>query len=283
MDVITSIKEMQRRADRLRRDGKVIAFVPTMGYLHEGHLSLMREGRRRGDCLVVSIFVNPLQFGPAEDFAQYPRDLKRDLRLMEGIGVDICFTPTTAEMYPDGFQTSVEVERVTKNLCGISRPGHFRGVATVVTKLFNIVKPHLAIFGEKDYQQLITIKQMARDLNMDIEIIGMPTVREADGLAMSSRNTYLSPKERKEATALYRSLMKARELFLQGERNSLAILNQVRSIIEAESSVIIDYAKICDPHTLEDIEVIKAEALVALAVKIGKTRLIDNIVLKKEE
>jgi pantoate--beta-alanine ligase len=242
----------------------------------------MRQGRKRGDCLVISIFVNPTQFGPAEDFDRYPRDLKQDLRLAQGVGVDIVFTPSVQEIYPDGFQTYVEVERVTQNLCGISRPRHFRGVTTVVAKLFNIVKPHLAFFGQKDYQQLIAIKQMVKDLNMDIEVIGMPTIRETDGLAMSSRNTYLNPKKRKEAARLYRSLLKGKDLFALGERNAAIILQEVRRIIEEDKAAVIDYIKICDAHTLEDIEEIKGEAVIALAVKMGKTRLIDNIILKEE-
>jgi len=282
METITTVKEMQRRSEQLRREGKKIAFVPTMGYLHEGHLSLMREGRKRGNILLISIFVNPTQFGPGEDYDRYPRDMKRDLALVQGVGVDICFNPSAQEMYPDGFQTAVEVEGVTKNLCGISRPGHFRGVTTVVAKLFNIVKPHLAFFGQKDYQQLIAIKRMVEDLDMDIELIGMPTIRETDGLAMSSRNAYLDPEQRKEATSLYRALLKGKELYHQGERSTAVILNHVRGIIEEGKSAAIDYAKICDAHTLEDIEEIKGEAVIAVAVKIGKTRLIDNIILKEE-
>ncbi|OGP85501.1 MAG: pantoate--beta-alanine ligase [Deltaproteobacteria bacterium RBG_16_54_11] len=282
MEIIVQTKEMQRRAEQRRREGMIIAFVPTMGYLHEGHLSLMREGRKRGDCLVASIFVNPTQFGPAEDYNRYPRDLKQDLKLIQRVGVDICFTPSVAEMYPDGFQTFVEVERVTQSLCGISRPHHFRGVTSVVAKLFNIVKPHLAFFGQKDYQQLIAIKRMVKDLNMDIEVVGMPTIREPDGLAMSSRNAFLNQKKRKEAARLYRSLVKGKELFAQGERSAATILQEVRRIIEEEKSADIDYVKICDAHTLEDIEEIKGEAIIALAVKMGKTRLIDNIILKEE-
>jgi len=282
MEIIVQAKEMQRHSEQRRREGMTISFVPTMGYLHKGHLSLMREGRKRGDCLVASIFVNPTQFGPAEDYDRYPRDLKQDLKLVQGVGVDICFTPTVADMYPDGFQTFVEVERVTQNLCGSARPGHFRGVTSVVAKLFNIVKPHLAFFGQKDYQQLIAIKRMGKDLNMDIEVIGMPTIREPDGLAMSSRNAFLNPKKRKEAARLYRSLLKGKELYAQGARSAAAILQEVRSIIEEDKSADIDYVKICDAHTLEDIEEIKGEAIIALAVKMGKTRLIDNIILKEE-
>jgi pantoate--beta-alanine ligase len=283
MEIIVQATEMQQRSEQYRREGMTIAFVPTMGYLHNGHLSLMREGRKRGEVLVISIFVNPTQFGPGEDYDRYPRDMKRDLKLVQEVGVDICFTPSTREMYPDGFQTAVEVQQVTKNLCGISRPHHFRGVTTVVAKLFNIVKPHLAFFGQKDYQQLIAIKRMIKDLNMDIEVIGLPTIREVDGLAMSSRNAYLSPKQRKEALSLYRALVKAEELFGRGERNAAMLLREIRGTIEEEgNSVKIDYAKICDADTLEDIEEIKAKAIIALAVSIGKTRLIDNIILKEE-
>jgi pantoate--beta-alanine ligase len=282
MEVIATVKEMQRRSEQLRQEGRAIAFVPTMGYLHEGHLALMREGKDRGDALIISIFVNPTQFGPEEDYERYPRDMQQDLKLAQKVGVDIVFTPSAHEMYPDGFQTYVEAERVTQNLCGISRPGHFRGVTTVVAKLFNIVKPHLALFGQKDYQQLVTIKRMVEDLNMDIEVIGIPTVRERDGLAMSSRNTYLSPKKRKEAARLYRALRKGEDLFRQGEKNTASILTTVRGIIEEAKPTAIDYIKICDAHTLEDIEEIKGEAIIALAVQIGKTRLIDNLILKEE-
>jgi pantoate--beta-alanine ligase len=282
MEVIATVKEMQRRSEQLRQEAKTIAFVPTMGYLHEGHLALMRDGKNRGDTLIISIFVNPTQFGPKEDYEKYPRDMQRDLKLAQKVGVDIVFTPSAHEMYPDNFQTHVEVERVTQHLCGISRPGHFRGVTTIVAKLFNIVKPHLALFGQKDYQQLVTIKRMVEDLNMDIEIIGVPTVRERDGLAMSSRNTYLSPKKRKEAAKLYRALREGEELFRQSERNAAVILTTVREIIEEAKPTTIDYIKICDAHTLEDIEEIKNEAIIAVAVQIGKTRLIDNIILKEE-
>jgi len=280
MEVIKSPSEMQQRASAWRREGKVIAFVPTMGYFHEGHLSLMREGRKRGDVLVVSIFVNPTQFGPGEDFDRYPRDMERDLRMAEEVGVDVIFAPTVEEMYPEGYQTYVEVEKVTQHLCGLSRPGHFRGVTTVVTKLFNIVKPHVALFGQKDYQQLITIERMVKDLNMDVEIVGMPTVREEDGLAASSRNVYLSPEERKAALSLYRSLRRAEELFSEGVRESQRILEEVKGVLEAEPLVKIDYVHVCDPETLEDIEgPIGERALVAVAAKVGTTRLIDNTLL----
>jgi len=279
MDIITGIKEMQDFSRRARGEGKIIAFVPTMGYLHQGHVSLMEEGKRRGDVLVMSIFVNPTQFGAGEDYERYPRDLERDQRLAQGAGVDVLFAPTVAEMYPQGYQSYLDVEEVTRHLCGLSRPTHFRGVTTVVCKLFNIVKPHLAIFGEKDFQQLVTIRRMVVDLNLEVEIVGMPTYREEDGLAMSSRNQYLSPDERKAALCLSRSLRKAQELFERGERNAERMVKEVRKIIETEKLATIDYVKICDSNTLKDLEYIDQEAVVALAVKIGKTRLIDNTVL----
>ncbi len=277
MEVIFSPQEMQRFSEERRGEGKNIAFVPTMGFLHRGHLSLMEEGRRRGDILVVSIFVNPTQFGEREDYEEYPRDLERDERLAGECGVDIIFVPSVSEMYPPNCQTFVSVEKVTKNLCGISRPTHFRGVTTVVTKLFNIVKPHIAIFGKKDFQQLVAIQRMVKDLNFDIEIIDMPTVREEDGLAMSSRNSYLNPEERKAALCLFSSLKRAEELFEGGERNAKRIVEEARRVIEKEPLAAIDYVKICDAETLEDLSEIDRKALLALAVKIGKTRLIDNL------
>jgi len=280
VQTVTSIKEMQSFSDRVRREGKTIALVPTMGFLHPGHLSLMEEGRQRGDILVISIFVNPNQFGVGEDYRDYPRDMEKDQKLAKEVGVDVIFAPTVAEMYPLGCQTYVTVEKVTKNLCGISRPTHFRGVTTVVCKLFTIVKPHVAIFGEKDFQQLVTIRQMTSDLNLDVEIVGMSIYREEDGLAMSSRNKYLNPDERKAALCLFNSLKKALALFEQGERNAGEIVREVKKVIEAEKLAQIDYVKICDAKTIEDIEQIDREAVLALAVKIGKARLIDNVVLK---
>jgi pantoate--beta-alanine ligase len=280
MEVIKTIKEMKERASQTRGAGKIITFVPTMGYFHEGHLSLMREGRRRGDLLVVSLFVNPTQFAPHEDFKSYPRDFDRDRRMAEEVGVDIIFAPATREMYPPDHQTIVRVEKVTQNLCGKSRPIHFQGVTTVVMMLFEIVMPHVAIFGEKDYQQLITVQQMVRDLHMSVEVVGMPTVREADGLAMSSRNTYLLPEERKAALSLYRSLQKAKELLQQGERKADRILHEMKGILQSEPLVRIDYVQICDAYTLQDIDRIEGDAVVALAAYLGKTRLIDNLVFR---
>jgi pantoate--beta-alanine ligase len=238
----------------------------------------MREGRQRGDCLAISIYVNPTQFGPSEDFEKYPRDFERDSSLADGVGVDVIFYPEDKEMYPELYQTYVNVENVTENLCGLSRAGHFRGVTTVCAKLFNIVKPHYAIFGNKDFQQLIAIKRMVLDLNMDLEVIGMPIVREADGLAMSSRNVYLRMEEREAALSLSRSLKIAKDMYDRGERDVTAILGQVRKYIEGHPYTNIDYAKICDTTTLKDVLRIEGESVLALAVKINKTRLIDNYV-----
>ena len=278
MKIVNSIREMQALSESARNAGQKISFVPTMGYFHEGHLSLMREGRQLGDCLAISIYVNPTQFGPSEDFEKYPRDFERDKTLADGVGVDVIFYPEDKEMYPELYQTYVDVENVTENLCGLSRPGHFRGVTTVCAKLFNIVKPHYAIFGKKDFQQLTAIKRMALDLNMDLEIIGMPIVREADGLAMSSRNVYLKTEERESALSLSRSLKIAKDMYDRGETDVPAILGQVRKYIEGHPHTNIDYAKICDTTTLKNVLSIKGESVLALAVKINRTRLIDNYV-----
>lgn len=281
MNVIKSVKEMQAFSEASRSQGQKIAFVPTMGYLHHGHARLMQEGRKLGDVLIVSIFVNPTQFGAGEDFEKYPRDWDRDAQLCASAGVDVIFAPTAEEIYPHGYQTSITVSQVTQNLCGVSRPTHFQGVAMVVAKLFNCTKPHVALFGEKDFQQLVVIQRMVKDLNMDIQIIGVPTVREQDGLAMSSRNTYLSADERMSALSLSRGLSRARELFQQGERSALVLIATVRQIIEKEKCAAVEYVKVCDIETLQDIDVISQPAVMALAVKIGKARLIDNIVLKE--
>jgi len=251
-----------------------------MGYFHEGHLSLMREGRRRGDVFVVSLFVNPTQFGKGEDYEIYPRDFSRDKSIIEGIGVDILFVPTVEEMYPEGYQSFVGVERVTKPMEGQIRPAHFRGVTTVVAKLFNIVKPHIAIFGEKDFQQLVVIRRMVEDLNMAVEIIGMPILREGDGLAMSSRNTYLTFEQRKAALSLNRSLQKASELFRSGERNPRRIIDAVKGVIGREKGVTIEYVEIRDAKTLDEIEIIDDQAVIALAMKVGEVRLIDNLIFR---
>jgi pantoate--beta-alanine ligase len=278
MKDIKTIKEMIELASQARRDGKIIVLVPTMGYFHEGHLSLMREGRRRGDLLVVSLFVNPTQFGPHEDFKNYPRDFERDRKMAAEVGVDILFAPEAREMYAPNHQTIVRVEKVTQNLCGRSRPNHFQGVSTIVLMLFEIVMPHVAIFGEKDYQQLITIRQMVKDLHMSVEVVGMPTVREPDGLAMSSRNSYLLPGERKAARVLYRSLQRAKELLQKGERKADRILHEVKEILQSESLVRVDYIQVCDAHTLQDVNRIEGDVIIALAVYLGETRLIDNLV-----
>jgi pantoate--beta-alanine ligase len=282
MQIVSTMRKMSSISDELRKDGKTIVLVPTMGYFHEGHLSLMREGRRRGDVSVVSLFVNPTQFGGGEDYDIYPRDFSRDKGLIEGIGVDILFLPTVEEMYPEGYQTFVEVERATKLMEGQFRPIHFRGVTTVVAKLFNIVKPHMAVFGEKDFQQLVVIRRMVEDLNMGVEIIGMPIVRERDGLAMSSRNSYLTSDQRKAALSLNRSLQKASQLFRSGERNPGRIIDAVRRVIEPEREVTIEYVEVRDVKTLEEIEVIEEQAVIALAAKVGKVRLIDNLTFREE-
>ncbi|MGA8181383.1 MAG: pantoate--beta-alanine ligase [Desulfobacterales bacterium] len=280
MEIITVINNMQARSDNMRGDGKTIVFVPTMGFLHEGHLSLVREGQKYGDDLVVSIFVNPAQFGPGEDLETYPRDFERDLELLRKEGVDAVFAPDARQIYGENFQTFVELEKLPKHLCGLSRPVFFKGVATVVTKLFNIVKPHAAIFGEKDYQQLTIIRQMVRDLNFDINIVGARTVREADGLAMSSRNIYLNPKQRMSALSLNRSLIKAQELVENGLFDTAEIIDEAANMIRSQPETEIDYIVICDPETLDDIKTIDRPARMALAVKVGKARLIDNMLLK---
>lgn len=280
MDVITSVTEMQLWSREARKAGRVIACVPTMGFLHDGHLALMREGKRRGDVLVVTIFVNPTQFGIGEDFDQYPRDLEGDKKLTLQVGTDIIFAPPVAEMYPHGYQTFVTVDKVTQALCGLSRPTHFQGVTTVVAKLFNIIQPHVAVFGEKDYQQLVVIRRMVKDLNFNIEIIGYPIVREKDGLAMSSRNKYLNEEERKAALCLWDSLNRAERLYLKGERSAPRLIQEMNNRINAEKLAEVDYIRICNAETLVDSETIDGNAVIALAVRFGKTRLIDNRSLK---
>lgn len=279
MDIIESVQEMSRLTRELRRAGQTIGFVPTMGFLHEGHLSLVREAKKENDRVVVSIFVNPTQFGPGEDYEQYPRDLEGDAEKLRVIGIDYIFNPEVADMYPEGYNSFVEVSGITEVLCGKSRPGHFRGVTTVVTKLFNIIQPDRAYFGQKDFQQLMVIKKMVRELNMPVEIKGLPIIREADGLARSSRNKYLDDKERAEATVLYRSLVMARELYQKGIKDTYRIKKEVIDLISSEPLARIDYVEIVDPDTLQEIKRVKEQALVALAVYIGKTRLIDNLLL----
>jgi len=280
MEVLKTIKEMKKFSSQARGAGKTIAFVPTMGFFHEGHLSLMREGRKRADLLVVSLFVNPTQFAPHEDLKNYPRNFERDRQMAEEVGTDVLFAPEAGEMYPPDHQTHVLVEKVTRNLCGRSRPTHFRGVTTVVMMLFEIVTPHVTLFGEKDYQQLVTIRQMVKDLHMSVEVVGMPTVRETDGLAMSSRNTYLLPEERKAALSLYRSLQTAKALLQEGEQRASRILDEMNGILRSEPLVRMDYVQICDADTLQEVDRIEGNVVVALAAYLGKTRLIDNLVYR---
>ncbi|KPK39213.1 MAG: pantoate--beta-alanine ligase [Omnitrophica WOR_2 bacterium SM23_29] len=279
MKVIRSVKEIQEILNRERKKGYSIGFVPTMGYLHEGHLSLIRRAREDTDVVVVSIFVNPTQFGPSEDYKEYPRDLRMDSNLCRDEGVDYIFYPTVKSMYPKRHSTYVSVEGLTKNLCGKFRPGHFRGVTTVVAKLFNIVKPDVAYFGQKDAQQAIVIKRMTDDLNMGVKIKVLPIVREGDDLAMSSRNVYLSPDERKAASTIYRSLQMARDLVKLGKRDTGYIITQMRKMLSSVARKI-DYISVVDPKTLKDVKKIEGKVLIALAIWIGKTRLIDNIIVE---
>jgi len=279
MEIITSVADMQERATATLSAGNTISFVPTMGFLHEGHASLLREGRVKGDLLVLSIFVNPTQFGIGEDFDSYPRDLRRDSEIAAENGVDIIFAPTAKEMYPHGYQTYVNVETISLPLCGASRPGHFRGVTTVVAKLFNIVKPTFAFFGEKDFQQLAVIRRMVLDLNMDLKIVGMPTIREDDGLAKSSRNTYLSPEERTAALCLSRSLAAVSDLYLGGERDVERLRAGLLAILAGEPLARIDYAEFRDGDSLEEVGQADDRTVVALAVRFGATRLIDNTMI----
>ena len=283
MELLDTVERMQKRADALRREGRTIGLVPTMGFLHEGHLELMRVARPRVDVVVTSIFVNPTQFGPNEDLDAYPRDTEGDCAKVEAVGGDIVFMPSVEEMYPAGYQTTVKVDKVTQRLCGRSRPVHFAGVATVVTKLFNMVKPHLAVFGEKDFQQLVVIRRLVTDLNMNIEIVGVPTYREPDGLAMSSRNKYLHPEERVSALCLKKSLDRAVVMCREGVRDARHIREAVESIINSHPSARVDYVAVCDPRTLEEVETLAEETLVAIAAHVGTTRLIDNCLLRSEK
>lgn len=279
MIVIESVAQMQQFARDRRGE---IALVPTMGYLHEGHASLMVEARRRAATVVVSIFVNPTQFGVNEDLDSYPRDLERDRRVALEAGVDVIFAPKAADMYPEGYQSWLNVEELTTELCGASRPGHFRGVTTVVAKLFNIVTPKVAIFGKKDFQQLAVIRRMVRDFNMDLEIVGMPIVREADGLALSSRNAKLDAVQRSRALCLSRSLAAARRAFRGGERQVAALRETALAVIDNESGADLDYLEFRDPDTLVPLETADERTLLALAVRVGAVRLIDNCILGEE-
>lgn len=281
MIICKKISEVRQIVKEHRRQGKSIALVPTMGYLHEGHLTLVKEAKKSGALVVMSIFVNPLQFGPNEDFARYPRDLERDAQKAESAGVDIIFNPEVEEMYPSKNLTYVEVDELGNSLCGASRPGHFRGVTTVVSKLFHIVLPDRAYFGQKDYQQYLIVRQMVEDLNFPIEVIGVPIVREEDGLALSSRNIYLSPEQRTEALVLGHSLAEAENWMRQGEHSAKVIEERIREKIRNESSGEIDYVEIRCARNLHRVEEIKGKVLIALAVRFGSTRLIDNKVLEE--
>lgn len=276
MNIIRQVDEMQACVLSLRTAGKRIAFVPTMGYLHEGHLSLARAARKHGEVVILSIFVNPTQFGAGEDFASYPRDLSRDSALAEAAGVDIIFAPEAADMYPSGHATSVHVEGITETLCGVSRPDHFDGVTTVVSKLFGIVQPHAALFGMKDFQQLAVIRRMTADLNIPTQIIGMPIVREADGLAMSSRNKYLSAEMRHQALALSDSIRAATTAALQGETDAATLVELVKRRITQEPDARIDYVEICHAISLQTMENVDKHSVILVAVFFGTTRLIDN-------
>ena len=277
MKVVETVEEMVALSRQVRRPS---GLVPTMGYLHQGHLSLVARARKDNETLIVSVFVNPAQFGPQEDLGSYPRDLKRDLALLEAEGTDIVFTPSPEEVYPPGYDTWVEVERLTQRLEGMARPGHFRGVATVVAKLFNIVRPDRAYFGQKDGQQAVVIRRMAADLNMGVQVVVLPTVREPDGLAMSSRNVYLNPQQRRAAPVLYRALGHARDLWQCGERGAERLRQEVRCILEGEPLVErVDYVSVADADTLEELDTVDRPAMLSLAARIGRTRLIDNILL----
>lgn len=277
--VIRTIGEMKAFAEAAAGKKK-IGLIPTMGGLHDGHLSLVKAAKRfkkRCDTIVVSIFVNPTQFGPREDLEEYPRDLEEDLKKLEKLGVAVVFAPEAAEMFPPGCRTYVDVDALSRRLCGRSRPGHFRGVATVVMKLFNIVKPQLAFFGEKDYQQVLVIRKMVKDLNLDVEIEQRPTVRDKDGLALSTRNSHLKPEQRPAALSLQRAFEVARQLIISGERNSSILISNMREVIRAQSGAEAEYIAVCHPETLADLEAVEARTLIALAVRIDDVRLIDNL------
>ncbi len=277
MILVETVAGMKALSRGWKRAGKSVGFVPTMGYLHEGHLSLVRESKTRADVTVVSIFVNPAQFGPNEDLAKYPRDLAKDAAYLERAGVDVLYHPPAAEVYPPGYRTYVEVEGLQDKLCGRSRPGHFRGVATVVLKLFETVGPDLAFFGAKDAQQVLIIERMARDLDLGVEVVTCPLVREPDGLALSSRNAYLSPEERQAALALSIGLRWAERAVAAGERDPAKVVAGIRAVLEAEPLARIDYVEAVDPGTLEPVAEMRGPVLVAVAAFVGSTRLIDNV------
>ncbi|HOQ40452.1 MAG TPA: pantoate--beta-alanine ligase [Fervidobacterium sp.] len=280
MRLIQNVSEMKALSKSVIDDGKTIGFVPTMGYLHQGHLSLVQKAREENDIVVVSIFVNPTQFGPNEDYSRYPRDLERDLRLLNPFNVDYIFNPSVEEMYPAYYSVYVDETEMSKYLCGARRPGHFRGVCTVVTKLFNIVRPTRAYFGQKDAQQFRILRRMVENLNMDVEMVEMPIVREPDGLAMSSRNVYLSDEERREAPRLYKSLLEAKKLIDSGERDVQKIKDEIQRVLN-HPLLKIDYVEIVDEKTLIPVDRIEGDVIVAIAVFFGKARLIDNVIIKK--
>ena len=279
MKIIETPDDMQRFSRGVRRAGKRLGFVPTMGALHEGHLSLVRAARKQSDCVAVSIFVNPLQFGPSEDFSKYPRNFERDCQLLEAENVEVVFAPKVEAMYPAGAKTFVEIQEISDRLDGRSRPGHFKGVTTVVSKLFNIVQPDFAFFGQKDAAQVAILRRMVRDLNMDVQIVVEPIVREDDGLALSSRNSYLDPQQRKQALVLNRALMRVQFLVDRGERNPNVLIEAGKQVIAEEAGAKLDYFEIVDHDTLEAVEEITRGALVAVAAWIGSTRLIDNLLI----
>jgi pantoate--beta-alanine ligase len=278
MQVVHTVSQLREVLHSARATGKSVGFVPTMGYLHEGHLSLISTARAADDVVVVSVFVNPTQFGANEDLDSYPRDLPRDLEMMDGARADVAFCPSAEALYPDGFTTYVDVQGpMTRTLCGRSRPGHFRGVATIVTKLFHIVAPRRAYFGQKDAQQVAVIQQMARDLDFDVRIVACPTVRETDGLAMSSRNTFLTPTQRSQAPLIYQSLRQAARLIETGERNAGTVVDFLKKKLATIDGGAIDYVSVADARTLADLETLTGEVLIAVAIRLGRTRLIDNI------
>ncbi|MCS7083330.1 MAG: pantoate--beta-alanine ligase [Bacteroidetes bacterium] len=285
MEIIQDIRQMQRRATELRAQSRRIAVVPTMGALHDGHLALVRMARQHADVVIVTLFVNPIQFGPHEDYARYPRDWQGDLHKADAAGVDILFAPSVEAMYPNGYQTYVVVTELSRPLEGAMRPGHFRGVTTVVSKLFHLTCPHVAVFGQKDAQQALIIRRMVRDLNFDVDILIHPIVREPDGLAMSSRNVYLSPQERAQAPVLYRALQWAEGQILSGERNPDRLIEGIRRILAEAHLARIDYVAVCDTERLDDVAELHPgqEVLVALAVRFGSTRLLDNILITVPE
>ena len=280
MKIIRNIKEQQKYSLASKHLDKKIGFVPTMGFLHKGHLSLIDRAKELSDKVVVSIFVNPTQFGEGEDYEKYPRDEKRDLEKLEQRKVDAVFIPTEKEMYPDGFQTSCQVQELTKKHCGKSRPGHFNGVTTIVLKLLNIIQPNLAVFGEKDYQQYVIIKRMTKDLDLPIEIVASPIIREKDGLAVSSRNTYLDPEQRQEAKVLYKSLLRAKNLIQKGNHDVFSLQKEIKKIIDSKKNTRVDYINFVDPKNLETVKTIDKPTRILMAVWVGNTRLIDNMEVK---